>query len=209
MLYFWIDILGTVAFAISGAQMAMAKRLDVFGVLIIAFVTSIGGGTIRDLLIGVRPVSWLQDITYTYVIIGAVAISVIFRSRLKLLSRSLFLFDAIGIGLYTVVGIERGISAGLHPILCVALGTISACFGGVSRDILCNEIPIIFHKEIYATACILGGIMYFALLHLGRIDRDFVPIAAISVVILVRMYAVIYKKSLPSLYGKERRRKKE
>ena len=109
------------------------------------------------------------------------------------------MFDTIGIGLYTVVGVEKGISADLHPIICIALGTISACFGGVIRDILCNEIPVIFRKEIYATACILGGLSYFLIRRLP-LDSDFVFMIAGAIVILVRLLAVKFKITLPNIY---------
>ncbi|MFN2262073.1 MAG: trimeric intracellular cation channel family protein [Psychroflexus sp.] len=161
-----LDILGVIAFSISGVLTSLRKRMDAFGILIIAFVTSIGGGTIRDVLIG-YPVMWMREMTYVYVIIATTILAVIFRKKLSYLRKSLFLFDTLGIGLYTVVGVEKGISAGLSPIICVAIGTISACFGGVIRDILCNEIPEIFKKEIYATACILGGFSYFIMLKLS------------------------------------------
>ncbi|WP_250434332.1 trimeric intracellular cation channel family protein [Hanstruepera flava] len=198
-MFYTIDILGTIAFAISGVLVALSKRMDPFGILIIAFVTAVGGGTLRDVLIGETPVSWMQNLTYTYVIIVSAIFTVIFRSKIDYLRRSLFLFDTIGIGLYTVVGIEIGISAGLSPIICIALGTISACFGGVIRDILCNEIPVIFRKEIYATACILGGLTYFLVRKLP-IDNGLVFIIAGAVVITVRLLAVRFKISLPSLY---------
>ncbi|MDG3581667.1 MULTISPECIES: trimeric intracellular cation channel family protein [Galbibacter] len=202
MFYYIIDLLGTVAFTISGVMVAMNKRLDAFGIFIIGFVTALGGGTVRDILLGVKPVTWLINSTYMYVVIGTVLFAVFFRSKLKYLNISLFLFDTIGIGLYTVVGVEKGIAAGLHPIMCIALGTISACFGGVLRDILCNEIPVIFRKEIYATACILGGISYFVLT-LFNIKSNIVFAIPIIVVILVRLLAVKYKLQLPSVYGKE------
>jgi len=176
--------------------------MDAFGVLIIAFVTAIGGGTLRDVLIGLEPVSWMRNMTYVYVIIGAAVFAVIFRKKLTYLRTSLFLFDTIGIALYTVVGIETGLIAGLHPIICIALGTMTACFGGVIRDILCNEIPVIFRKEIYATACIFGGFTYFLLrMFLG--DTNYLFIIAGLIVILVRLLAVKFKISLPSLYKKE------
>lgn len=198
-MFYTIDILGTIAFAISGVLVALSKKMDPFGILIIAFVTAIGGGTIRDLLIGDTPVSWMENLTYTYVIIIAAVLTVVFKSKIDYLRRSLFLFDTIGIGLYTVVGVEKGINAGLSPVICIALGTISACFGGVIRDILCNEIPVIFRKEIYATACILGGVTYFLVKKLP-IDNDGVFIIAIIVVIVIRLLAVRFKISLPSLY---------
>lgn len=200
MIYYWIDILGTLAFAISGALVAMEKRLDVFGILIISFVTAIGGGTIRDLLIGNTPVTWLQNVSTTFIILMGCILAIIFRNALNNLSRTLFLFDTLGIGLFTILGIEKALGAGIHPVLCVALGTVSACFGGVTRDILCNEIPIIFRKEIYATACLAGGVVYFLLLQIPRIDIDFVVITSISTVIIIRLYAVIFNKSLPSIY---------
>ncbi len=198
-MYYLLDIFGTIAFAISGVLIAMNKRMDPFGILIIAFVTAVGGGTLRDVLIGETPVSWMKDMNYTYVILFSTVLAVLIKQKIYYLRTSLFLFDTIGIGLYTVVGIEKGISAGLHPIICVALGTISACFGGVIRDILCNEIPIIFRKEIYATACILGGFSYFALRNLP-VDDNIIFLTSGIIVIVIRLIAVKFKIALPSLY---------
>lgn len=198
-----IDILGVIAFAISGVSVAMKKRMDVFGLLIIAFVTSIGGGTVRDVLIGQTPVAWMTNMTYVYVILAATVFTIIFQNKINYLRMSLFLFDTIGIGLYTVVGVEKGLNAGLHPIICIALGTMTACFGGILRDILCNEIPVIFRKEIYATACIAGGVVYFVLRKLP-IDSEFIFIIAGAVVITIRLVAVRFEISLPSVYKKQR-----
>ncbi|WP_282068438.1 trimeric intracellular cation channel family protein [Olleya namhaensis] len=198
-MFYIIDILGTIAFAISGVLVALNKRMDAFGILIIAFVTAVGGGTLRDILIGETPVSWMKDMTFIYVVILSTIFAVAFRSKIDYLRKSLLLFDTIGIGLYTVVGVEKGISAGLHPIICVFLGTMSACFGGVIRDILCNEIPVIFRKEVYATACILGGATYFLIIKLP-LASDFVFVIAGAVVITVRLIAVKFKVSLPNLY---------
>ena len=198
-MFYIIDILGTISFAISGVLIAMNKRMDVFGVLIIAFVTAVGGGTLRDVLIGATPVSWMKDMTFVYVILGSTFSAILFKSKIDYLRKSLFLFDTIGIGLYTLVGIEKGLSAGLHPIICIALGTMSACFGGVIRDILCNEIPVIFRKEVYATACILGGLSYFLIRKLP-VENDLVFVISGLVVIITRVVAVRFKVSLPSLY---------
>ncbi|MDN3492323.1 trimeric intracellular cation channel family protein [Winogradskyella bathintestinalis] len=202
MFFQFIDILGTIAFAISGALVAMNKRMDPFGVLIIAFVTAVGGGTLRDVMIGIEPVSWMRNMTFVYVIIGSATFAVILKNRINYLRKSLFLFDTIGIALYTVVGVETGLIAGLHPLICIALGTMTACFGGVIRDILCNEIPVIFRKEIYATACILGGLTYFLLLQFLD-EKNYLFIIAGLVVIIVRLVAVRFKISLPSLYKKD------
>jgi len=198
-MFYTLDILGTIAFAISGVLVAIHKKMDLFGILIIAFVTAVGGGTLRDVLIGQTPVSWMKDMSFTYAILASAVFAVIFRRKINYLRTSLFLFDTIGIGLYTVVGIEKGVNAGLHPIICIALGTMSACFGGVIRDMLCSEIPVIFRKEIYATACILGGVSYFLLRKLP-LDINIVFAIAGTVVIIVRLLAVKFKISLPSIY---------
>ncbi|APQ16339.1 trimeric intracellular cation channel family protein [Maribacter hydrothermalis] len=199
MFYFIIDILGTIAFAISGVLVAMDKKLDVFGVLIIAFVTAVGGGTLRDLLIGIKPVGWLNAPLHLLIIVITVLMAIIFVKQLKHIRRSLFLFDTIGIGLYTMVGVEKGLAAQLSPVMCIALGTITACFGGVIRDILCNEIPVIFRKEIYATVCILGGLVYFLLIQFP-IQNTVAYSMAILTIIIMRVLAVRFKISLPNIY---------
>ncbi|MCV9930894.1 trimeric intracellular cation channel family protein [Flavobacterium sp. LS1R47] len=196
-----LDIIGTMAFAMSGALTAMNKRLDPFGVFIIAFVTAVGGGTVRDVLIGRTPVGWMLDLKYVYVIFLGFILAVIFRKKFDRLRTSLFLFDTIGLGVFTLIGLERGILAGLHPIICIALGTMTACFGGVTRDILCNEIPVIFRREIYATICILGGIVFFVLKK-WNLNDDILYLVTCIVIILVRLMAVKYKWYLPALEHK-------
>ncbi len=196
-----IDILGTLSFSISGVLTAVKKRMDPFGIFIIAFVTAVGGGTIRDLLID-APVFWMFDLRFIYIIAGASVLAIIFRKKLGYIRKSLFLFDTIGIAFYTIIGVEKGIAAGFPPLICVALGTLSACFGGVIRDILCNEIPIIFRKEIYATACIAGAFAYFGLLY-TPLPQDAVVLISGALVILIRVLAVTFKLSLPTLYTNE------
>lgn len=193
-----IDILGTMAFAISGMLTAMNKRMDPFGVFVIAFVTAVGGGTLRDVLIGRTPVGWMQDLNYVYIIIIGFFIALIFRKKLDKLRASLFLFDTIGLGVFTLIGIRRGLVVGLDPVICVALGTMTACFGGVIRDILCNEIPVIFRKEIYATICIFGGVVFFVLRRFN-IPEDALYLITSCVIIIVRIMAVVFKWSLPPL----------
>ncbi|MBS7255937.1 trimeric intracellular cation channel family protein [Flavobacterium branchiicola] len=192
-----LDIIGTMAFAMSGALTAMHKKLDPFGVFIIAFVTAVGGGTLRDVLIGRTPVVWMQDLKYVYVIILGFFLTILFRKRLDKLRTSLFLFDTIGLGVFTLIGLEKGIVTGLHPVICIALGTMTACFGGVLRDILCNEIPTIFRREIYATICIFGGIVFFGLKKLN-LDNDILYLLTSVVIISVRLLAVKFKWYLPA-----------
>lgn len=201
MFYDIVDVLGTIAFAISGVLVAMEKRLDLFGILIIAFVTAIGGGTLRDLLIGNTPVIWMRSMVYVLTIVATVVVAIVFAKQLKFLRTSLFLFDTVGIGLYTLIGVEKGLEIGLSPVICVLLGTITACFGGVIRDILCNEIPVIFRKELYATPCILGAASYF-LCKLAPIPESVAYAAGIVVVIGIRLLAVRFKIQLPNIYGK-------
>lgn len=193
-----LDFIGTTAFAMSGALTAINKRLDPFGVFIIAFVTAVGGGTLRDILIGRTPVTWMLDLTYVYLIICGFILAIVFRKKLDRLRTSLFLFDTIGLGVFTLIGLERGIMWGLHPVICIALGTMTACFGGVIRDILCNDIPVIFRREIYATICILGGIIFFALKEIN-LNQDVLYIITSSIMISIRLLAVKYKWYLPAL----------
>jgi uncharacterized membrane protein YeiH len=199
--FFALDILGTIAFAISGALMAMNKKMDPFGVFIIGFVTAVGGSTLRDVLIGKQPVIWMNDITYIFLIGFAVIIAIIFRKKIKHLQKSLFLFDTIGLGIFTITGTEIGINANFHPIISIALGTMTACFGGVIRDILCNEVPVLFRKEIYATACICGSIAFIILNHFN-IEQTIVYISTSLIVITIRLVAVKYHLSLPTIYSK-------
>ena len=196
-----LDIIGTMAFAMSGALTAMNKKMDPFGVFIIAFVTAVGGGTLRDIMIGRTPVGWMLDLKYVYVIIIGFILAIIFRKKFDKLRTSLFLFDTIGLGVFTLIGLEKGINIGLHPVICVALGTMTACFGGVIRDILCTEIPVIFRREIYATICILGGIVFFLLRRLN-LENDILYLTTSIVIISVRLMAVKFKWYLPTLEHK-------
>ena len=195
-----LDIIGTMAFAMSGALTAMNKKLDPFGVFIIAFVTAVGGGTLRDIMIGNLPVSWLTNSTATIVIFFSAIVTMFFGRYLKHLTTALFLFDALGLGLFTVVGIKLGIEKNFSMGVCITLGTITACFGGVVRDVLLNNIPLLFRKEIYAMACIAGGLIYF-LLRQMNIDADLVTILCILLIFIIRVIAVRYKISLPQFYN--------
>ncbi len=200
-MFHFLDLIGTMAFALSGALTAMSKKMDPFGVFIIAFVTAVGGGTLRDILIGRTPVGWMLDLNYVYVIAVGFVLAIIFRKKFDKLRTSLFLFDTIGLGVFTLIGLEKGIHIGLHPLICVALGTMTACFGGVIRDILCTEIPVIFRREIYATLCIVGGIAFFLLRDLN-LENDFLYITTSSIIISLRLMAVKFKWYLPTLEQK-------
>nr|WP_320192378.1 trimeric intracellular cation channel family protein [uncultured Desulfobacter sp.] len=190
------DYLGTFAFAVSGALAAAEKKLDLFGAVFLGFVTAIGGGTTRDMMIGNTPVSWLQDPVYFYVIVAAVGLTFLFTKTIVRFSKSLFFFDTIGISVFTVIGIQKGLHAGIHPPLAVMMGILTAVMGGIIRDVLCNEIPLIFHKEIYATACFAGGV-FFVLLVFINMPEPFTAFIAAGVIFTIRSLSVRKGWALP------------
>lgn len=158
-----IDIIGTLVFAISGVLTAIEKKFDLVGSAIIGMVTAIGGGTLRDILIGETPVGWMKNINYLWIILLALVLSYLFKQYILKLRKSMFLFDTIGIGLFTILGLQKTIALGLSPVIALLMGVVTAVFGGVIRDVLTNEVPLIFRKEIYATACVAGGLVFIAL----------------------------------------------
>lgn len=186
-------------FSISGVFAAMEKKLDVFGVFIIAFITALGGGTLRDVLIGQLPVSWMYNLNYGLIVLLSTLASMFFSNIIGNYQKTLLTFDSLGIGLFTVVGIQKGIMLDFHPAVCIALGTITACFGGVIRDILLNNIPLIFQKEVYATACILGGVVYFVLMRL-QMNEMITEMISITFIVVFRLVAVRFNWQLPSIY---------
>ncbi|MCO5234332.1 MAG: trimeric intracellular cation channel family protein [Chitinophagales bacterium] len=200
-LLFLMDILGTFAFACSGALAGIAKRFDPVGVVVLAFVTAIGGGTLRDILIGNFPVLWLKNDIAIVVISIAAIIAMLAGKWLQKIPYILFIFDAIGLGLFTIYGIELGLKSGLSIEICIALGTITACFGGVIRDVLLNTVPLIFYHEIYVMACVAGAVLYFILGALG-VHLFWTRIFSMLLIILIRIVVVKYHLSLPKFYLK-------
>lgn len=196
---FFIEIAGTIAFAMSGSFAAMRNKLDPFGVLIIAFATSVGGGTIRDLLLG-APVFWMHDMLICLVIFLTTLFTMIFKSIEHNFKSTLFIFDSLGLGLFTIIGVQKGISAGLHPVICITLGTITGCFGGILRDILINEIPLLLRKEIYATACIIGGAIFYGLTQIKGISTEFIQLSTIFIIVLIRVISVKFHLQIPKFY---------
>lgn len=197
----YISIGGSFALAISGALKAMGRKFDPFGVLIIAFVTAVGGGTLRDILLTEKSVFWLQETPYIYFIIAGTFMALIFRKRLSYFHKTLMFFDAIGLALYTIIGVQIGIDHELSFINCIILGTLTGAFGGVVRDILVNEVPVIFHKEIYATVSIVGGLFYWTLYQFG-VSNPILQIIPILFIITARIIIMYYNISFPSIYRK-------
>lgn len=194
-----IDYLGTFAFAISGIRLASAKQFDWFGAYVVGAVTAIGGGTTRDLLLGYSPF-WMYQPSYLIVTGFALFFVICFGKYVIRLNNTFFIFDAIGLGLFTVVGIEKSLSAEFPMWVAVIMGTMTGALGGVLRDILINEVPLIFRKDIYAIACILGGFIYYICesLGFGHITTQLVTATS---VILIRIISVKYHISLPVLKG--------
>lgn len=195
----FIDYAGTFAFAISGIRLASAKKFDWFGAYVVGLVTAIGGGTVRDLLLDVTPF-WMLQPSYL-IITGLALIFVIVFGRLVIrLSNAFFIFDTIGLGLFVVVGIERSLAGGFPFWVAIVMGLVTGSVGGVIRDILINELPLIFRKDIYALACVVGGLVYILCQYVGIGSEITQAIAALSV-ILTRVLAVYFHLSLPVLKG--------
>jgi uncharacterized membrane protein YeiH len=191
------EVLGTAFFAISGALAANKKSApDWFGVTFIGFITAIGGGSLRDVLLGSYPIVWVKDVYFIYAILAGTIVSSIFYTTLHKLRKTLFLFDTLGIALFTIVGTEKALSLGAGPETAAIMGMFSAVMGGVLRDVLTQEIPIIFHKEIYATACLAGALLYL-LLHYFHVGRDINFWISGSLIVSIRLLAVRYNLSLP------------
>lgn len=190
-----MDYTGTFVFAISGVMAGVDRKFDLFGVFILGFVTAVGGGTLRDLLIGSTPVSWMANEIYVYLIASAVPVCFLAKNFILRMKKSVFLFDTIGIGLFTILGLQKTLAMGLSPFIAVMMGVVSAVFGGVIRDVLSNRAPLIFRKEIYAFACLAGALLYLACTQVFHENVSL--IVAVGAVIAIRILAIRYHWSLP------------
>ncbi|MBD5290294.1 MAG: trimeric intracellular cation channel family protein [Bacteroides sp.] len=194
---FIIEVVGTIAFAISGIRLAAYKKFDLFGAYTIGLVTATGGGTLRDMMLNL-PVFWLQTPVYIAVTGLSLAIVIIFRRVLVSHNRILFTFDAIGLALFVVIGIQKTYAAGYPIWAAVIMGMVTGSFGGVVRDILINEEPLFFRKDIYATACLAGGFVYWLLMVVGC-PQLWQQIACAVTVIGLRVCALKFNWALPVL----------
>ena len=192
-----VEIIGTLAFAISGIRLAAIKKFDWFGAYIVGLVTAIGGGTIRDILLDTTPF-WMLNGWYLVVTAIALFLVIIFKKFLVRFGLTVFIFDTIGLALFMVIGMQKSVDFGFPMWVAIIMGTITGAFGGVIRDIFINEEPLIFRKEVYATACISGGLAYWFMNALNG-SIMFQQIACASFVIIIRILSVIYNWSLPVL----------
>jgi uncharacterized membrane protein YeiH len=197
-LIYLLDLLGTLVFAISGVIAAVDRKFDLVGAFFIGFVTALGGGTTRDLLMGATPVSWMLNLEYFYVTLLALLLCFLFYRGINRIRKSLFIFDSIGLGLFTILGIQKALMAGLALPVALLLGIISAVFGGVLRDVLTNQVPLIFRKEIYALASLSGGLIYL-LGDYWQWPTEINAFIAITWVIIIRSLAVRFQWQSPYL----------
>ena len=192
-----LELLGTFFFAISGALAIQDHHDDLFGAGFLGFVTAIGGGTLRDIMLGSYPLVWVRDIYFLYAILAGVLVAYMFYKALLRLKRTFLFFDTLGISFFTVLGVEKALTLGVRPEIAAIMGMFTAVMGGVIRDVLTNETPVLFRKEIYATACLSGAILYLVFFQTG-IDRDLNMVLSIILIFVVRMLAVKYKLALPN-----------
>ncbi|MCG7562122.1 MULTISPECIES: trimeric intracellular cation channel family protein [Pseudoalteromonas] len=188
-LYHWFDLLGVMVFAISGTLIAYSKHMDGFGVVVLATVTGIGGGTIRDVILDV-PVFWLHDSSYFIAIFSAIAVSIWTLNRQKKIpTLYLQVADAFGLAFFAVMGVQKALDIGMPDTTAVIMGVLTGCFGGVIRDVLAREIPLLLKGELYAITCILGGIVYTQLINFN-LSTEVVMLLAMATTLFARLAAM-------------------
>ncbi len=195
-LLFFFDLLGTFAFAISGAIAGIEKKMDIFGMYVLALATATGGGTLRAVLIGDAPVPIFKN--PSYLIVSALAVILVFYFRDQIIDRrkTLLLYDAFGLGIFLSIGVTVSLQAGLNYWASIIMGVITASFGGVIRDVLSAQVPLIFKKELYATVCLTGGVVYILLLYLN-LPKELIILSSAAIVFVFRIIAMKYNLKLP------------
>lgn len=194
----FFDIIGTIACAVAGTIKAKNNSGDVLGAIFIAVVASVGGGTVRDLLLGNHPIFWMVQPDYLTVIIITSLVVQIFFHYIQKLDKPLVFFDALGAATFTIIGIEKALAMDFTPMVAMLMGITTATVGGILRDIICNEIPLLFRREIYISACLVGALVYFALLYLG-LFQAVRQLVVIGIIFTVRMLAVYQNWQLPNI----------
>ena len=192
-----LDLFGTAVFAVSGALAAGRRHMDLFGVLVIATVTAIGGGTVRDLLLDRPPVFWIADLRYLGTIAGAALSTFLYTAAVRPPRSALPIADAFGLGVFTVVGAKVTIDVGVPTVVVVLMGAVTGTVGGMLRDVLCDETPLILRREIYATAALGGGAVYI-FLRGTALPEPGATIGAVAAVVLTRLAALRWDLHLPS-----------
>lgn len=195
------ELVGTALFASSGALVANDKsNADWFGVTFLGLITCLGGGTFRDILLGAYPLVWIKDIGILVAGFTGIVLAALFYNTLRRYSKNLFIVETFALGIFTIIGTQKALDYGVHPVIAAVMGMFSAVMGGVLRDVLTNEIPVLFKKEIYATACIAGALLYVILEHYHPTPY-FNLIVSSLLVVVIRFVSVKYKLSLPKFRG--------
>ena len=193
-----LDMVGIIACAIAGTTLALYKRFDLFGCILVSMVNAIGGGTLRDVMLGRHPLFWMTDLSYVIVITLTSILGQMFFHRHQKIDGMLKLFDAIGLAAFSVIGLTVALSLDAHPIIAILMAVMTSIAGGIMRDMICNEIPLVLQKEIYISASIVGSVLYLALLHFGVADWVRETVTLISI-FGIRMLAVRFDWHLPSI----------
>ena len=201
-LYGFLDYFGIAVFAMSGALTAGHKRMDVFGVLVVALVTSLGGGTLRDVILDAHPVIWIGNTNFLAIGLLAALATFIFARLNWIPQKTLEVCDAIGLAFFAMAGLQKALLLGHSPEVALLMGLITGVAGGVMRDIICNEIPLIFHKEIYATAAIAGGLVYLGLTY-WSVEPLWASIGAMLTTLTARLAGIFWGWSLPAFLFSE------
>ncbi|WP_299734302.1 trimeric intracellular cation channel family protein [uncultured Endozoicomonas sp.] len=196
MLLYLLDLLGTGVFAISGVWLACRKDMDLFGAMVLAFVTAVGGGTIRDVLLGATPVFWIQDTLYMQVILATTLLALMIRKWHESSKWIMQVSDALGLAVFVVIGVTKALTYGADPLVAIMMGVLTGCGGGAIRDMLAGEVPMVLKKEIYASAAMVGGVVYVLLAPVLN-DNDMTAVIAAITVLILRLLALYKNVSLP------------
>ncbi len=198
-LIYLFDMIGIVACSISGTILAKHKNFDVFGCLLVSIVTAIGGGTVRDVILDRHPLFWMVDMSYlTVITLSSMMMQIFFHPNSRRVDKFLKLSDTIGLSAFTLIGIKVADSMGANVPVALLLGVITIIVGGIIRDMICNEIPLVLQQEIYISASLTGGILYFALHNLG-VTAWIADISAMATIFTLRMLAIRYDWQFPTI----------
>lgn len=198
LIIYVLDMVGVFACTVAATVLAKRLALDIFGALLVSFVGSIGGGTLRDVLLNRHPVFWLEDLNYFYLIVATSLMVQVFYYGFEKLDKVIRWFDALGLAAFTVIGIEAALSKGMQMPIVVMMGVMTAVAGGIMRDVLCRQLPLLLHKEIYITASLIGSVFYLVLLHF-EVSLWLRDVTTLLLIFAIRMFAVYRQWNLPNI----------
>ncbi|MFA9485774.1 trimeric intracellular cation channel family protein [Moraxella haemolytica] len=198
LMIYLLDMVGIIACSIAGTTLALHRKFDFFGCILVSMVNAIGGGTIRDVMLDRHPLFWMTDLNYIIIITLTSLICQMFFSYYQKIDWTLKFFDAVGLAAFSIIGLKVGLSFGAHPFIAVMMAVLTSIAGGIMRDMICNEIPLVLQKEIYISASIIGSVVYFLLGYLGVVN-GIQDTLALGIIFGVRMLAIRFDWHLPSI----------